>query len=161
MEAFIDGTCAISPQNTFSGEILLEDIREYYGVRFMKCIEPQYNEFIDPMVSRRMSRIIKMGVSTALKCLNNSGIEKPDAIISGTGLGCIEDTEKFLGSVYSGEEKLLNPTPFIQSTHNTIAATIAIILKCNSYNNTYSHRGFSFELALFDSLMLLQEGSAN
>ena len=161
MGAFINGISAISPQITFTGEKLLQEIREYNEVRHIKCIEPQYNEFIDPMASRRMSRIIKMGVYSALRCLSNAGIKKPDAIISSTGLGCIEDTEKFLSSIYSSEEKLLNPSPFIQSTHNTVAAAIAIILNCNSYNNNYSHRGFSFESALLDSLMLLQEGSAN
>ena len=161
MEAYINSMCAISPQNTFKGEKLPHDIREYDGVRYIKCIEPQYNEFIEPMASRRMSRIIKMGVSSALKCLRDAGIENPDAIVTGTGLGCIEDTEKFLSSIYSNEEKLLNPTPFIQSTHNTVAAAIAIILKCNNYNNNYSHRGLSFENALQDSLMLLKEGSAN
>jgi 3-oxoacyl-(acyl-carrier-protein) synthase len=75
-------------------------------------------------------------------------------------LGCIEDTEKFLTSLYTNEEKLLNPTPFIQSTHNTVSAAIALMLKCNRYNNTYVHRGFSFESALLDGLMLLHEGSA-
>jgi len=102
-----------------------------------------------------------MGVCAALKCLRDAGIENPDAIITGTGLGCIEDTEKFLNTLYANDEKLLNPTPFIQSTHNTVAAAIALRLKCNSYNNTYVHRGFSFENALLDGLMLLQEGSAS
>jgi 3-oxoacyl-[acyl-carrier-protein] synthase II len=161
MEAFINGISAISPQSTFSNEKLLQDVREYNEVRYIKCIEPQYNEFIDPMASRRMGRIIKMSVCSALKCLHDAGIKNPDAIVCGTGLGCIEDTEKFISSIYSNEEKLLNPTPFIQSTHNTVASTIALLLKCNNYNNTYSHRGFSFENALLDSLMLLQEGSAN
>jgi 3-oxoacyl-(acyl-carrier-protein) synthase len=160
MEAYIDGISAVSPQNSFANANLFKDVTEYDAVRYIKCIEPQYNELIDPMASRRMSRIIKIGVSSALKCLNNAGIKNPDAIITGTGLGCIEDTEKFLISIYTSEEKLLNPTPFIQSTHNTIASTIALILKCNSYNNTYSHRGFSFENALLDSLMLLHEDSA-
>jgi 3-oxoacyl-[acyl-carrier-protein] synthase II len=161
MEAYIDGICSISPQNTFSGEKLFPEVREYNEVRYIKCIEPQYNEFIDPMASRRMSRIIKMSLVSALKCLRDAGIKIPDAIVSGTGLGCIEDTEKFLSSIYSNEEKLLNPTPFIQSTHNTVSSTIAITLNCTNYNNTYSHRGFSFENALLDSLMLLKEGSAN
>jgi hypothetical protein len=67
MEAYIDGTCAISPQNSFEGETLLTDIREYDAVRHIKCIEPHYSELIDPMTSRRMSRIIKMGVASALK----------------------------------------------------------------------------------------------
>lgn len=160
MEAYIDSISAISPQVTFTGEKLFQEVKEYDGVRSIKCIEPQYNEFIDPMASRRMSRIIKMGVCSALKCLKDAGVTNPDAIITGTGLGCIEDTEKFLISVYENEEKLLNPTPFIQSTHNTVGASIALILKCNNYNNTYVHRGFSFENALVDSMMFLQENTS-
>ncbi len=161
MEAYINGKSSVSPQNTFTYENIFTDIVVYDKVRFIKCIEPKYSEFIDPMSSRRMSRIVKMGLSAALKCLREAGIKVPDAIVTGTGLGCIEDTEKFLQSIYSNDEKLLNPSPFIQSTHNTAAATIAITLKCHSYNSTYSHRGFSFESALLDGLMLLQEGSAN
>ena len=157
MEAYINSISAISPQFTFTSEKLLQEVKEYDEVRNIKCIEPQYNEFIDPMASRRMSRIIKMGVCSALKCLKDAGVTNPDAIITGTGLGCIEDTEKFLMSIYENEEKLLNPTPFIQSTHNTVGASIALILKCNNYNNTYVHRGFSFENALIDSMMFLKE----
>jgi 3-oxoacyl-[acyl-carrier-protein] synthase II len=161
MEAYIQGIGAVTPQKTFTGDGFLQEVMEYHNVRYLKCIEPVYNDFIDPMASRRMSRIVKMGVCAALKCLVEAGLENPDAIITGTGLGCIEDTEKFLGSLYTNEEQLLNPTPFIQSTHNTIAAAIALKLKCNSYNNTYVHRGFSFESALLDSMMMLQEGAAS
>jgi len=160
MEAFINGMSAISPQNTFAEETLLHDVKEYCDVRSLRCLEPQYSGFIDPMVSRRMSRIIKMGVCSALKCIRDSGIKEPDAIITGTGMGCVEDTGKFLASIYENEEKLLNPTPFIQSTHNTVAASIALILKCHGYNNTYGHRGFSFESALLDAMMLLKEEQA-
>jgi hypothetical protein len=84
----------------------------------------------------------------------------PDAIITGTGLGCIEDTEKFLISILENDEKLLPPTSFIQSTHNTVSAQIALELKCNSYNYTYVHRALSFESALLDALMMLAEGEA-
>ena len=160
MEAYINGLSAISPQNTFAEEMLLANPVGYTGVRYLRCIEPQYSAFIDPMASRRMSRIIKMGVCPAMKCLRDAGITNPDAIITGTGMGCVEDTGKFLVSIFENEEKLLNPTPFIQSTHNTVGATIALILKCHNYNNTYGHRGFSFESALIDALMLLHEGQA-
>lgn len=89
--------------------------------------------------------------------MQESGVDMPDAIITGTGLGCIEDTEKFLGSIIQNEERLLNPTPFIQSTHNTVAAAIALAVKCNNYNSTYVHRGFSFENALQDAMLFLKE----
>lgn len=157
MEGFINGICAISPQKTFKGEESLQDVIEYDEVRFVKCIEPPYNELIDSMSVRRMSRIIKMGTYSALKSLADAGVNDPDAIITSTGLGCIEDTEKFITSIYNNGEKLLNPTPFIQSTHNSIGSAIALILKCKNYNNTYGHRGFSFTNALIDALMLLND----
>ena len=109
------------------------------------------------MVSRRMSRIVKMGVCAALACLRKADVEMPDAVIAGTGLGCLEDTEKFLGSIYTLQERLLNPTPFINSTHNTIAGAIALAIKCHGYNATFTQRGFSFESAMLDALMLASE----
>ena len=52
----------------------------------------------------------------------------PDAIITGTGLGCLEDTEKFLTAMVTNKEEFLTPTSFIQSTHNTVSAQIALLL---------------------------------
>jgi 3-oxoacyl-(acyl-carrier-protein) synthase len=106
-----------------------------------------------------MSRLIKMGITAAKLCMADSSCEKPDAIITGTGLGSVEDTEKILGEI-TVEEKFLNPTPFIQSTYNTISSQIAINLKCHGYNSTYVHRTFSFESGLIDALLQLKEGSA-
>lgn len=160
MTAFINGISAISPQHTFRSDVINQDAVNYQGVNFLKCIEPAISDYLDPMTSRRMSRIIKLGVCSALKCLSDAGIKQPDGIICGTGLGCIEDTEKFLRSIFTNEEKLLNPTPFIQSTHNTVSSTIAIMLRCNGYNSTYVHRGNSFESALTDGIMMLNENSA-
>jgi len=159
-ETYIRSTAAISPQKTFGNDGIPE-FEEYTEVNYLKCIEPVYRDFLDPMASRRMSRLVKMGVCSALHCLKKAGIDIPDAIITGTGLGCIEDTEKFLGSVFTQEEKLLNPTPFIQSTHNTVAAAIALALKCYGYNATYTHRGFSFETAMADAMLQLAENPAS
>jgi hypothetical protein len=161
MEVFINALNAISPQESFSGTSLNDIFKEYSDVRFLKCIEPKYSDFIDPMASRRMSRIVKMGLTSALSCLKSSGVVNPGAIITGTSLGCVEDTTKFLNLMYENEERLLNPTPFIQSTHNTISATIAQAIKCNNYNNTYCDSGFSFENALLDAMMLLSDQSAD
>jgi len=157
MAVYIKGATAISPQATFNGQELTTEFASFQGVNYLKCIEPAYREFIDPMVARRMSRIVKMGVCCALKCMQETGIKMPDAVIAGTGLGCLEDTEKFLASIYVNEERLLNPTPFIQSTHNTIAGAIALAIKCHNYNATYTHRGFSFESALEDAMLMAAE----
>ncbi|TDX02278.1 beta-ketoacyl synthase chain length factor [Dinghuibacter silviterrae] len=84
----------------------------------------------------------------------------PDAILTGTAYGCLEDTTVFLRRMVENREEMLTPTAFIQSTHNTVGAQIALMLQCHAYNNTFVHRGFSFEHALLDGMMLLQEGAA-
>ena len=161
MKAYIKGLSNISPQPSIDRNSFLNEPAEYNGVNRLKCIEPTYKKYINPMIARRMSRIVKMGIYSALQCLEDAQYKMPDAIIAGTGLGCIEDTEKFLYDIVKNEEKLLSPTPFIQSTHNTISAQISLFLKCKGYNSTYVHRGFSFESALIDSLMLLEENNVN
>ncbi|HOY31147.1 MAG TPA: beta-ketoacyl synthase chain length factor [Bacteroidales bacterium] len=130
---------------------------EKYPSDYLKCIEPDYKEYINPALIRRMGRVVKMGVATAVQCLREAGLEKPDAVITGTGLGCIEDTESFLNEIIRNKEQFLPPTSFIQSTHNTIAGQIALLLKCNSYNHAYVHRCFSFENALLDAMMMIHE----
>jgi 3-oxoacyl-[acyl-carrier-protein] synthase II len=151
MRAFIHSATLVSPQPTFT-EGLPAAWQDHAEAMQLRCVEPAYREFLDPMASRRMSRIVKIAVCGAMQGLKKAGVAVPDGIISGTGLGCLEDTGKFLSSLYANEEKLLNPTPFIQSTHNTVAGAIALALKCHGYNATYSQRGFSFDSALSDAL---------
>lgn len=55
------------------------------------------------------------------------------------------------------DEKHLTPTFFMQGTYNALAGLIALTLKCNGYNNTYVNKGFSFETALHDAIMQLNE----
>jgi hypothetical protein len=123
-------------------------------------MEPDYKTVIvDATLRRRMSRVVKMGVAAALRCTAQAGVQ-PDAIITATGLGCLADTEKFLDAVTANELQL-NPTPFIQSTFNTVGAQVALILGNHGYNNTYVHRGFSFESALLDAMMQTGEGASH
>lgn len=128
---------------------------------YLRCVEPDFAKYIAPIVSRRMSKIIKRSIVSSLLCLRDAEIEMPDAIISGTGLGCIEETEKFLRSMITQKEQFLQPTHFIQSTHNTISSQIALNLKCYNYNNTYSHLGISFESALLDGFIQIKTEQIN
>lgn len=160
MEAFIRSASAISPQNTFSEDSYLEESVAQGGT-YLKCLEPDYKEYIDPKLTRRMARIIKMGVASATKALQDAGVTNPDAIIMGTGLGCLKDTERFLTDIIENKEGVLSPTPFIQSTHNTIGGQIALMLGCKNFNFTYVHRGHSFESSLLDGMFKLEEGAAN
>ncbi|PIX33052.1 MAG: 3-oxoacyl-ACP synthase, partial [Bacteroidetes bacterium CG_4_8_14_3_um_filter_31_14] len=111
MELYIKGIGSISPSENFENishtpEIkLVDDVYKYYF-----CIEPIYKEIINPLLLRRMSRAMKMGIASALLCLKDAKIETPDAIITATGLGCVDDSDKFLTSLIENEEKMLNPT---------------------------------------------------
>lgn len=159
MEAYIRGASIISSQHTFDTPDFLKDVVESESL-YLNSIEPSYKEFLNPTMSRRMARIVKMSIATSTTCLKEAGITQPDAIITGTALGCLEDTEKFLLALIENDEQFLTPTSFIQSTHNTVGAQIALQLKCMNYNFTYVHKGFSFESAVIDALMLLAEGEA-
>jgi 3-oxoacyl-[acyl-carrier-protein] synthase II len=160
MKVYIRSSACISAQKTFKNEGFLDDIVEYNGTR-LPVIEPDFKEYIDPKLIRRMSHIIKRGVASASECLNGTGVEMPGAIIAGTALGCMEDTIAFIDRIVEGNEEMLPPTAFIQSTHNTVAAQVALALKCHAYNNTFVHKGISFESALFDAIMLLKEQEAD
>lgn len=107
-----------------------------------------------------MSKILRMSVACAIDCLKASGAEQPDAIVTGTGLGCLLDTEKFLNNVLT-LEGMLPPTSFIQSTHNTIAGQISLSLGNHGYNMTHTQNALSFEHALLDTLLLIAEGNEN
>lgn len=156
MEAFIAGLGTISPQFTYDNSSFLENIH-HEEVPYMQCYEPNYKHFINPRQLRRMSRVLKMGVTAAGIALRDAAVDVPDAIITGTGLGMMQDTEKFLRGILDNNEKFSNPTSFIQSTYNTVGAHIALMLKCNKYNFTYVHGSISFENALLDSLMHISE----
>lgn len=110
------------------------------------------------MQLRRMSRVLRMGVYTGMDCLRQAGLERPDGIITGTGKGSMTDTEKFVKELASYQEGALNPTPFILSTYNAINGAIALQTRATGYNQTYVHRGSSFEVSLYDAQLKLQTG---
>lgn len=125
-----------------------------------ELISPNYKDYIDAGLLRRMSKILRMSVACAKECIQQAGEIDPDAIVVGTGLGCLQDTEKFLNTFLS-VEGLLPPTSFIQSTHNTIAGQISLSIGNHGYNMTHTQNTLSFEHALIDSIMLLAEGDAH
>ncbi len=159
MKIYINGTGSISPQETAVGAAFWPEVQEYTGNR-LKVVDPDYKQWIDLKQIRRMSRVIKMGVGAAQLSLQQAGISMPDGIITGTAYGCLDDTGVFMQKMVLQDEQMLTPTAFIQSTHNTVGGQIALLLGCHAYNNTFVHRGFSFESALLDAMMILNEGDA-
>lgn len=121
--------------------------------REIKELIPEMN------LRRRMSRVVKSGVAAGIESLLEFGGRAPvDAIVTATGLGCIADSEKFLDGLIANQEQMLNPTPFIQSTFNTVGAQIALLLGLHGYNSTYAHRWTSFENALTDAALRIGAG---
>lgn len=153
---YILSSCAISPQHSFDTSDFLHPIHSVTDSKLF-VIDPDYRAFINPVAIRRMSRQIKMGISTGMKALQLANISSPDAIITGTGHGSMTDMEHFLKDMINFEEQTLNPTYFIQSTYNSVNGWIALQSKCTGYNQTYVNRGLSLELSLMDAQLLLNE----
>lgn len=151
MNIYIQAAAQISAQEPLSHAWFQHPLP--LSERYVRSVEPDYKEYINPMEARRMGKILKRALATSLNVVRKTGINQPDAIITGTGLGCIENTEKFLTAMVRDKEMYLQPTYFMQSTHNTISSQIALHLKCNKYNTTYAQRGISFESSLLDAYM--------
>ncbi len=133
--------------NSFaSSDTLTKDIRELIPA---------------PEVRRRMGRVLRMGVAAGMEALVAlpSG-EQVSAIVTATRLGCLADSEKFLRGVIDDDGGLLNPTPFIQSTFNTVGALIARLTRNHCYNMTYVHGERSFEAALTDAMIQIDQMGA-
>ena len=123
---------------------------------YLRSQDPDFKPFLNPMQARRMGLILKRAIAVSLTALKEAGIECPDAIFTGTGLGCMENTENFLSAMCRDGEEMLPPTYFMMSTHNTISSAVAILLRCRGHNCTYSQKDISFESALLDAFMQFQ-----
>ncbi len=124
-------------------------------------IAPEYKNYIPTGSLRRFSHILRFSMTAALAIQEAIGQKPFDAISIGTGLGCLVDTEKFLQQVVNSKGETLSPTSFIQSTHNTIGGAISMALKNHSYNMTHTQKYLSFEWALLDAMMKMNEGAQN
>jgi 3-oxoacyl-(acyl-carrier-protein) synthase len=118
----------------------------------------EIRNYVTPMEARRMGKIMKSSLLSSLKALKDAGIEKPDAIITGTSMGCLENSERLLLQLIEEGEGSLKPTYFMQSTHNTISSNIAIRLGCHGYNVTYTQDEDSLKWAIRDAEMQLRSG---
>ena len=118
----------------------------------------EIRDYVKPLETRRMGKIMKSSLLSSLKALRQAGIEQPDAIITGTALGCLENSELLLRQMVDEGETMLKPTYFMQSTHNTISSNIAIRLGCHGYNITYTQDQASFDWAIRDAELLLKSG---
>jgi 3-oxoacyl-(acyl-carrier-protein) synthase len=155
---YIRAARAICAQDTFSSNSLPGQLADTNNNR-LENQYPDFSKYFTIMQMRRMSSITRTGLVAAIECLADAGIQKPAAIITGTGKGSISDTEKFIRNIRDFKEGTLNPTAFIQSTYNSLNGLISLHHDTSCYNTTFVHRGHSLELALTDALLLFSEGA--
>ena len=161
---FIKSATQISAQQPLSESWMTEP--QVLEGDYVRSQDPAFRQWLSPMESRRLGKLLKRTLVTATEAINNpTSHPSPlpphppvDAIITGTGLGCIENTELLLNQMCREGDETLKPTNFMQSTHNTIGSLIAISTKCHGYNSTYSHKAVSFDSALLDAFVQLRLG---
>src|SRR6187455_450881 len=156
---FINGVGIIAPQKTFDPEVFLTEISQC-DKNVLTCVSPDFKAYINPIQMRRLSRMLRIGLSAAMICLRNSKITMPDGIITATGYGFLDETAKFLKELLEQGEKQLTPTYFMQGTSNALAGLVALTIKCMGYNNTYASKGVGFENAITDAMMQLNENAS-
>lgn len=159
MPVYIKASALVSAQNTFALNTLDKVECNSKDLCF-KIITPNYKEYIQAGLLRRMSRLIKFSLASAFQCLSKHHDTKIDAVITATGLGCLDDTGVFMQQMHKNKEKLLAPTAFIRSTHNAVGGQIALLKKLHVQNLSYTQKSFSFESALFDAMLLLDENES-
>lgn len=104
---------------------------------------------------RRMARIQRAACVAAYGAMARAGVTTVDGIFSATALGCLEDTERFLVEIGANSGSLLPPLPFMRSTHNTMAGQLALLLKAQGPNITFSQGLFGLHAALLQARLHL------
>ena len=105
--------------------------------------------FVSASEARRMTPQMRRMTAAARQVLAETGVT-PDAIVCATQWGCMMQSMRFLQDMLDTDEQQLKPTPFMQSTHNTMASLAAILTGNHGYNATYSQGGQSLGCALTD-----------
>jgi hypothetical protein len=154
---YINAASTISYQPTFRNPGFSSSLQELNPSSELRT--PDYGDFIPAMERRRMSQVQKMAIACSLDCLQQAGIQQPDAIIVGTSMGCCVNTRNFLDKILTTTDGPLSPTSFIVSTHNTIAGQIALLLKNHGYNMTHTQNSLSFEQSLMDGIIAIDNGA--
>jgi len=152
---YINGTACVSPQHTLGDSFLSTPVN--FTENVLKCQLPDFKAYIPAAQLRRLSRMLRVGLTSSVICLRNAGVKSPDGIITATGYGFLEDTERFLCEIIERNEQQLTPTHFMQGTYNALAGMIGLSLQCTGYNNTYVSKGYALGSALDDAIIQIHD----
>ncbi len=107
---------------------------------------------IPAMKRRRMSKLSKMALSTALNCLNTTG-QKPNCVFASQH-GELERTVKIINSLVNNDD--VSPTDFSLSVHNTALGLFSIQTKNKMPATTIAAGDDTFGYALLEACNLLK-----
>ncbi len=156
---YITAASTISHQPTFRNKGFAAGLATL--ARPSALLHPDYKSFIPAMNRRRMSDVLAMAIACTVDCLEQSGVAQPDAILVGTSMGSNFFTKTFLDKIANAGGPMISPTSFILSTHNTIAGQISLFLENSNYNMTHTQNSLSFEQALLDGMLCIQNGNSH
>lgn len=156
MLTYINGVECISAQQEKENLVPLEK-----GQACVSAKEPAYKEVLDPRKIRRMDKLSKMGLYSSKICLQDAGLDNVDGIVVGVGQTFSKNPTTILEKLINHDEGLINPGMFMNSLVSSASGQIALDLKCYGYNNTLTQRGFSFESALLDGILQLENNDCN
>src|SRR5690606_36715948 len=128
-KVYINSISSTSAQKTIDNSEFLDEVIIHKNTVIF-AVEPNYKDYIPPAAARRMAKGIKMGVSASKMALHEAGLDQVDAILTGTVMGCVLDSDKFLCGIIDNNELFLPLTSFFQSTYNTVGVLIALELQC-------------------------------
>ena len=115
----------------------------------------------DANLRRRMGPLLRLAAACGMAALENVDPGNVAGIITSTGLGFMKDTVNFADMLIDRNEEMLNPSPFMQSTFNTVSGYIALLGGIRTYNTAYVHRSGGFAAALTDAMMLVEDTGRN
>lgn len=122
--------------------------------------DEDYKPYLPAMQARRLTPQMRRMVVAAKKALNAAEIDYPEAIVVGTEWGGMVPSSQLLHHLVEAGEKEMSPALFMQSTHNSIAGTLAVLLHATGYNCTFSHGGGSYAEAQADGMLQMMLGKA-
>ena len=154
-----ESSLVISSTGTDLSEAPVVEISKNRTIEISNDID--VSAFVSPAESRRMTPQMRRVVAAARRAMEESGVAIPDAIVCATQWGCMLQSMRFLQDMIDSGEQQLKPTPFMQSTHNTIASLIAILTGNHGYNATYSQGKQSLDCALADICTQMSLGLIN
>ena len=82
-KVYIKAATQISMQQPLSEQWMTDPVQ--HTEAYVRSIDPNFRELLNPLESRRMGKILKRALVTALKVMKDTGVDQPDAIITGTG----------------------------------------------------------------------------